>query len=82
MKKLLFFLSLSAMLFGFSSCESDQVEHSLEFYTAEEFSTLRQNLNLPSIPHEYQQFFFGGPNANNVNDIATLGRVLFYDKQL
>lgn len=51
------------------------------FYTEEEQATISEHLNLPDFPDNYQVFNAGIGELNN-NMIATIGRVLFYDKDL
>ncbi len=61
------------------SCESDKVVTSTEYYSPAEYELLSKTLKLPSTPYSYSQFQF----ENNKGDaVATLGRVLFYDKNL
>lgn len=74
---------LPFILFGaigfLPSCESDKVVTTTQYYTPAEYELLSQTLNLPSTPYSYSQFAF----ENNKQDaVATLGRVLFYDKNL
>ncbi len=83
------YLSLFAVLaIGLSSCISDEVEVREEFYYPEELAMLQQTLNLPEKPLDYdvvlpQHLSRSGLFARNINkDMATLGRVLFYDKAL
>lgn len=83
------YLSLFAVLaIGLSSCVSDDVEVREEFYYPEELAMLQQTLNLPEKPLDYnvvlpQHLSRSGLFARNINkDMATLGRVLFYDKAL
>ncbi|MFZ1678122.1 MAG: cytochrome c peroxidase [Saprospiraceae bacterium] len=61
------------------SCESDKVVTSTEYYSPAEYELLSKTLILPSTPYAYTQF---GVDNNKANAIATLGRVLFYDKNL
>lgn len=61
------------------SCESDKVVTTTEYYSPGEYELLTRTLTLPSTPYSYSQFEF----QNSKGDaIATLGRVLFYDKNL
>jgi cytochrome c peroxidase len=83
------YLSLFAVLaIGLSSCVSDEVEVREEFYYPEELAMLQQTLDLPEKPLDYnvvlpQHLSSSGLFARNINkDMATLGRVLFYDKAL
>jgi len=70
-----------ALLFIGIGC-SEYVKYEPEsFYTEEERATITEHLNLPETPENYQVFGAGISEFNN-NMIATLGRVLFYDKDL
>lgn len=51
------------------------------FYTEEEQATISAVLDLPPVPDNYQVFSAGIGEFNN-NMVATIGRVLFYDKDL
>ena len=82
---------LLGLILSLPACEGDKIETSIEFYTAGEFKILSENLNLPSVPYSYSHSKPGqpGPRPSGgfeptiFNDhVATLGRVLFYDKQL
>ncbi|MBK9981909.1 MAG: hypothetical protein IPP15_05705 [Saprospiraceae bacterium] len=61
------------------SCESDKVVTTTEYYSPAEYELLSKTLNLPSTPFSYNQFTF---ENNKADAVATLGRVLFYDKNL
>ncbi|MDQ3016683.1 MAG: c-type cytochrome [Bacteroidota bacterium] len=84
MKTVHYLFSLGLLSFVFSSC-GDIVEYEVAGpYTDAEYTTLNQNLNLPSTYFFYSQavgFPDSKPN-NQANAMATLGRVLFYDTQL
>ena len=87
--KNLIYLSLFAVLaIGLSSCISDDVEVREEFYYPGELAILQQTLDLPEVPLDYnivlpQHLSRSGLFARNIHkDMATLGRVLFYDKAL
>ncbi|MEP6796343.1 MAG: cytochrome c peroxidase [Saprospiraceae bacterium] len=75
---------IPAILFGavclLPSCESDKVVTTTEYYSPAEYELLSQTLTLPSTPYSYSQFEFQNNKRNDA--IATLGRVLFYDKNL
>jgi len=72
-------------LFGLISCDRNVVIER-NYYTAEEFAQIRTALNLPSEPYDYNLVYprylntFSNPNIDY--DLATLGRVLFYDTNL
>lgn len=77
----------SSVLTLFLSCD-DQLKIDHSYYTSEEYKILSEKLNLPVVPEDYELNF---PSyLNNVSfinrsinsDKATLGRVLFYDKNL
>ncbi|MEO1263373.1 MAG: cytochrome c peroxidase [Bacteroidota bacterium] len=81
--KYLLFLSLFA--FSLTSCIKDQVDTTDRAYTEEEESILAQNLNLPVEAHDYNLQLpehLGFSRVNSSKHMATLGRVLFYDKKL
>ena len=78
---LLLSLGTLVSIFSFYACENDKVEHSLEFYSKQEYEVLRATLDLPANPLSYGGFFFEG-FSNNADHIGTLGRVLFYDTKL
>ncbi len=75
----LFPVILFALVCLLPSCESDKVVTTTEFYSPAEYELLSQTLNLPSTPYSYNQFTSENSNSDA---IATLGRVLFYDKNL
>lgn len=92
MKTLHTWLALCAMLLTFSAC-TDQVKQSIDSYSDEELAILSEDLNLPEELYDYNNDMSSmGVNIdteaftkiNNLrnNHIATLGRVLFYDKAL
>ncbi len=83
-KNFLFSLLLGLVLF-FAACKKD-AKFDYYYYSAEDYALLSQYLNLPEIPHD---FSLKSPSAfGNIQttppdpDLATLGRVLFYDKNL
>ncbi len=84
MKTQLSLLALIGMI-CFLSCAKDGFEVTNEYYTDSEYSTLQKHLNLPEQPLEYDlnfpTYYSTSPRTFD-NDIATLGRVLFYDKNL
>lgn len=80
MKSPLLFLLLFTILLGFS-CNQDIVYESSSFYSEGDYAVLSEHLNLPDYPDSYVT------NHANLVDIkndllATIGRVLFYDKDL
>lgn len=88
MKKLYTFLPLLALMFVLVSCINDDVEIKQEYYYPEELAILGNTLNLPAEPLSYdvelpQHVSRSGLFARPINkDMATLGRVLFYDEAL
>lgn len=87
MKKITTFsFSIFAFLLAlfFVSCEKEIDSRDLShlqqgpYYSAEDWSVISASLNLPDLPYDY----FGITNSFKTNAIPTLGRVLFYDKNL
>ncbi len=83
-------LILSLMVL-FTACSEDLSE----YYSVEDFRTLSKNLELPTVPYNYAvklkppfSLDIIAPTTSahnrtrNRDDVATLGRVLFYDKAL
>lgn len=71
---LLSFLALGLLA---TACIPDRADVQVQYYTPDELRTLQARLNLPAQVDEYSFNFIEISNAK-----ATLGRVLFYDKQL
>ena len=68
------------VIFCLFSCAPEENELSNGVYTAAELNTLSARLNLPTQPFTYD---VGSRDSDkSVNDMATLGRVLFYDSNL
>ncbi len=61
------------------ACENDTITTSIEYYSPEEYRVLSTNLNLPSVPFDYNNFSF---ESAGIDGTGTLGRVLFYDTNL
>jgi len=72
MKTKFIYLPILALLF-FSSCLKDKVDSESIYYSDEDYKVISAKLDLPELPDDYQ---FGS------SALATLGRVLFYDKNL
>jgi len=77
------FASFFVFLLGFSNCAKDGVN--IDIYTAEDYELVSKHLDLPNEPTDYTQHFpnysrFGSRSFND--NLATLGRVLFYDENL
>ncbi|MEN0047921.1 MAG: cytochrome c peroxidase [Bacteroidota bacterium] len=69
------------------SCEREELNLKYDVYTPEEYQTISQYLNLPKYPLKYQDnfpSFFTAPHSTHLHDrnLATLGRVIFYDENL
>lgn len=78
--KTLIFMLLAGFFF-MMACNDYVKYEETPFYTEEEFETLSEHLDLPESLDQYDVFSTGfGPKNNNM--LATLGRVLFYDKDL
>jgi len=78
-RSVLTFISLTLIITLFS-CLPDDNEVSNEIYSAAEFKELSSVLNIPVTPFSYE---FGLPISDDAIDHkGTLGRVLFYDKNL
>ena len=82
-----FLLLLGGLLF-LSACTKDSEEVIIVHYDDIAFQTISQTLDLPQEPYDYKLSLpahLGQGNNSSVNvndDLATLGRVLFYDKHL
>ncbi|MEZ4985277.1 MAG: cytochrome-c peroxidase [Saprospiraceae bacterium] len=82
------YFSLLVIFLALSSCVPDQVEVRKQYYYDDELAAMRQVLDLPEEPLDYSfvlpshlsQASFVSTDVND--DVATLGRVLFYDKAL
>lgn len=88
MKKNITYLLLLGLLITIAACQ-DKVERTeLNRYTDQEWEVLSEVLDLPEQTYDYSVTFpqhfqnFGGGNLFVDADMATLGRVLFYDKKL
>jgi cytochrome c peroxidase len=80
-------LAGAALLFA-AACTDDPTKIEGYYYTEKEFEVISRSLNLPELPEKYtanlpQHLTNSGLSAPIINsDEATLGRVLFYDKNL
>jgi len=86
MKNFKTLLLLFVTLGIFSSCGKDPIEIKYERYSPEDYSILSEALTLPNDVLDYT-FVFPNyyNNARSISldsDLATLGRVMFYDKNL
>ncbi len=88
MKKYLYLPLLAVLAIALSGCVADDVEVREEYYYPEELALIQQTLDLPEKPLDYDvqlptHLSRSGLFARNINrDMATLGRVLFYDQEL
>lgn len=87
MKKLNFLFAslLFAGMFLMSSCGDQQTEVKVTYYGEKEYNELSQHIDIPEFPYNYsftlpKHTFLSSAPIND--DMATLGRVLFYDKNL
>jgi cytochrome c peroxidase len=70
---------------SFTGCVPDEFYQSSRPYSANEYATLQKTLNLPNEPVSYDIVLpahMGGFMQAAANEMALLGRVLFYDKNL
>ncbi len=84
MKKSFFLLASFVACLSFQSC-TDKVESEVFHYTSDEYELLTQSLDLPEETHDYTLVTnrpVPGFNPDLPFHKATLGRVLFYDKEL
>ncbi|MEM1215911.1 MAG: cytochrome c peroxidase [Bacteroidota bacterium] len=88
MKNVLYLSLFFVLAATFVSCVPDEEEIREEYYYPEELQALQATLDLPAKPHDYsielpRHLTAAGLGARNINkDMATLGRVLFYDEAL
>ncbi|MBN8683827.1 MAG: c-type cytochrome [Chitinophagales bacterium] len=83
MKKVSLFSAATLAILLLGSCKKEEFTHT--YYEPGDFALISNSLNLPAVPHDYSvkvPFHLGGANATLNKDMATLGRVLFYDKKL
>ncbi len=72
-------------LISIVSCKKEGVDIEYHYYPQEDYAIITQYLDLPEIPMGYQNDlpdYFSSANRTFDRDMATLGRVLFYDKNL
>lgn len=82
--KILFFLTL-AVLVTTIACKKNAPEIEYEYYEDADYQMMSQYLDIPAVPMGYEDKFpdyYGVGNRTYDRDLATLGRVLFYDKNL
>jgi len=79
------FLIFASFLFIFSSCLKDDNTLEKHYWSPEDYSLLTKTLDLPTEPQNYDFTFpqhYNGVTRSFHKGRATLGRVLFYDKNL
>ena len=72
-------------LFLFSSCKDKQLDVVYERYSPEDYAVLSESLEMPNDLLDYSFVFPKYYNSRTLamnSDLATLGRVMFYDKNL
>ncbi|MFT5386599.1 MAG: cytochrome c peroxidase [Saprospiraceae bacterium] len=82
--KILFICSLIAFV-SIISCKKEGVDIEYNYYPEEDFQLMSQYLNLDPVPVSYENDFpdyYSSAIRTYDRDLATLGRVLFYDKNL
>lgn len=81
-----FLLLLGAVaLLSALSCKKEGVDIDYHYYPKEDYALMAQYLDLPEVPMAYENDFpnyYSSSNRTYDRDMATLGRVLFYDKKL
>lgn len=76
-----FFLALVFL----TSCKKQEIDITYERYSADDYAVLAQTLNIPNDLLDYTFVFPKYYNSRSLamdSDLATLGRVIFYDKNL
>jgi cytochrome c peroxidase len=82
--KILFTFSL-IVLISVISCKNEGTEIEYDYYPPEDYQMMSQYLNLDAVPVSYENDFpdyYSSAIRTYDRDLATLGRVLFYDKNL
>ncbi len=85
MKNKITFLSLIFLGIVFTQCAKEGVEIESNYYSEEDYALISEHLNLPNTSLDYTLNFpnyYGRPGNQFDSDLATLGRVLFYDVNL
>ncbi|MFK7808510.1 MAG: cytochrome-c peroxidase [Saprospiraceae bacterium] len=78
-------LLLAVFLISFSSCVKKEADIEYNYYKGDGLAELKQTLDLREPPLEYKNDFpsyYTGFSSPFDEDLATLGRVVFYDKSL
>jgi len=85
MKMKLYTIAFLLAIFAFTACENEDTYVTTDYYSAEEYATLTKALNLDNQVINYSIVLpphAKGKPSGVSNDMALLGRVLFYDKHL
>lgn len=68
------------------SCKQDGGDFEINYYSPEDYQMMSQSIDIPKFPmdytNKYPDYYRGGTTGTFDADMATLGRVLFYDKKL
>ncbi|MFT7451097.1 MAG: cytochrome c peroxidase, partial [Patescibacteria group bacterium] len=79
-------LLIAALFFTISSCVKEGVDVEYNYYDEEGYVEMKKVLNLPETPmayhNEYPSYYINSSSFSFNRDLATLGRVIFYDKAL
>ncbi len=78
-------LLITALFFTISSCVKEGADVEYNYYDEEGYTEMKKTLNLPETPMPYVNNFpsyYNGSSFPFNRDLATLGRVIFYDKAL
>lgn len=85
-KSLPFFLALFGLGLFVSSCGESDIKVTHKYYEDADYELMSQYLNIPSLPLDYTldfpDYYPSGAASSFDADKVTLGRVLFYDKNL
>lgn len=88
MRKNTIYFLLFCFVVVIAACGDEAAQTTLNRYSDEEWAVLDEVLDLPEQPFDYNVSFpehflaFGGGDLTVDRDMATLGRVIFYDKKL
>ena len=87
MNKLKIYFSLFIFfLLAHSSCKDEPQTFEINYYEPEEYEVMSQYLDIPPFPldytNRYPNYYRSGMFGRFDKDMSTLGRVLFYDKNL
>ncbi len=85
MKNKIFLLFSLVVLISVTSCKKEGVDIEYHYYPQEDYELMSQYLELEPVPVSYENDFpnyYSSSIRTYDRDLATLGRVLFYDKNL